>query len=289
MVGMSTIDLEPEHAESFLRLIEASLQVKRRHQFYHWTQGDMQRLVPHKLSSCGAYDMGVRELTFNVLNSVPMAPSLVAALSDVQSPVMGFLRTEWNRAGQNVCWIDLADFARSDLSAKGLCDEGYRWLLVDGHTRPGRPHEIETFFVFGQPGCLPDAQSTHILSMLLPYLHVTFVRVHVTERELSGQGTSMRGVPLSGGVDRPRVASITDREREILRWVREGKSNQAISEELGISALTVKNHIQKILRKLGAANRAQAVAKAMSMNLFNSGAEMPSKRIQIEPMVASSM
>jgi len=32
--------------------------------------------------------------------------------------------------------------------------------------------------------------------------------------------------------------------------------------------LTVKNHVQKILRKLGAANRAQAVARAMSMNLL---------------------
>lgn len=51
--------------------------------------------------------------------------------------------------------------------------------------------------------------------------------------------------------------------------MRDGKSNQAISNELGISALTVKNHVQKILRKLGAANRAQAVAKALMMNVFN--------------------
>lgn len=287
---MSTSDLEPQHAESLLRLIEASLQVKRRHQFYQWTQGDMQRLVPHKLSSCGSYDTGVRELTFNVLNSVPLAPQLVAALTDVQSPVMGYLRTEWAKSGQNVCWIDLDGFARSDVAAKGLCNEGYRWLLVDGLTRPGRPHELETFFVFGQPGCLPDEQSTHILSLLLPYLHVTFVRVQVTERELARQGMSIRGVvPLAGGADHPRTTSITDREREILRWVREGKSNQAISEELGISALTVKNHIQKILRKLGAANRAQAVAKAMSMNLFNFGAELPSRRMQSEHLPAPSI
>jgi DNA-binding CsgD family transcriptional regulator len=62
---------------------------------------------------------------------------------------------------------------------------------------------------------------------------------------------------------------ITEREREILVWVRDGLSNQQISEKLGISALTVKNHIQKILRKLGAANRAQAVAMAMTMNALN--------------------
>lgn len=254
------------------------MQVKRRHQFYHWTQGDMQRLVPHKLAACGAYDHSLRDLSFNVFNSVPIAPALLMGLSDAGTPLMAFLRAAWDRAGQQVCWVDVHDLASTDVVVKGLCDSGYRWLLVDGHTRPGRSHELETFFVFGQPGCLPDEQSSRILNMLLPYLHLTFVGVHVMERELAGQGQAARGVPLAGGTDKPRVAAITDREREILRWVREGKSNQAISEELGISALTVKNHVQKILRKLGAANRAQAVAKAMSMNLFNPGAEAPSRR-----------
>ena len=41
-----------------------------------------------------------------------------------------------------------------------------------------------------------------------------------------------------------------------------------IGTQLGISPLTVKNHVQKILRKLGATNRAQAVARAMSMSLL---------------------
>jgi DNA-binding NarL/FixJ family response regulator len=51
--------------------------------------------------------------------------------------------------------------------------------------------------------------------------------------------------------------------------VREGKSNVEIASLLGISALTVKNHVQKILRKVGAANRAQAVAKAMEAQLLS--------------------
>ena len=63
-------------------------------------------------------------------------------------------------------------------------------------------------------------------------------------------------------------ASISEREEQVLIWVREGMSNQEIGVQLGISPLTVKNHVQKILRKLGATNRAQAVARAMSMNLL---------------------
>jgi len=53
--------------------------------------------------------------------------------------------------------------------------------------------------------------------------------------------------------------------------VRDGMSNQQIGVKLGISALTVKNHVQKILRKLQASNRAQAVSKAISMKLLGAG------------------
>lgn len=274
---MRNHDLEPEHAESLLRLIEGSLQVKRQHQFYLWTQGDMQRLVPHKLSTCGTYDLGTHALTFHVLNSQPLPPELVASLGNANSPVMSHLQKEWSKVHQT-CWIDLGILATIEVTAKAMCDHGYRWLMVTGVSRPARPHDIESFFVFGLPGGAPDEQSAHDVDMLLPYLHVTLVRVHGHERDLS-PGRSSLALGMGAGLDRPKTASaITDREREILCWVREGKSNQAISEVLGISALTVKNHIQKILRKLGAANRAQAVAKAMSMNLFSLATEPASLR-----------
>ena len=46
-------------------------------------------------------------------------------------------------------------------------------------------------------------------------------------------------------------------------------SNQQIADQLGISSFTVKNHVQKILRKLGARNRAHAVALAITHDLLN--------------------
>ena len=53
--------------------------------------------------------------------------------------------------------------------------------------------------------------------------------------------------------------------------MREGKSNQEIGTILGISPLTVKNHVQKILKKLRVQNRAQAVGKAIALRLIKSG------------------
>ena len=53
--------------------------------------------------------------------------------------------------------------------------------------------------------------------------------------------------------------SLTQREREILRHVYEGKSNAEIAETLFISESTVKTHIYNIFRKLGVKNRIEAV------------------------------
>lgn len=59
----------------------------------------------------------------------------------------------------------------------------------------------------------------------------------------------------------------------MLDWVREGKTNQEIGQILDISPLTVKNHIQKILRKLDVTNRAQAVARVTALRAHEGGAE----------------
>lgn len=61
----------------------------------------------------------------------------------------------------------------------------------------------------------------------------------------------------------PALQSLTTREREILRLLARGASTREIAGTLFISRLTARNHIQHILRKLGAASRAEAVAIAL--------------------------
>lgn len=52
---------------------------------------------------------------------------------------------------------------------------------------------------------------------------------------------------------------LTDREVQVLRLVADGKSNDAIGTELGLSPATVKVHLARIGRKLGTGNRAHMV------------------------------
>jgi DNA-binding CsgD family transcriptional regulator len=61
---------------------------------------------------------------------------------------------------------------------------------------------------------------------------------------------------------------LTPREREVLTWIALGKSAWEIGEILGIAKRTVDEHAQTAARKLGAANRTQAVAIAIRDDLI---------------------
>jgi two-component system NarL family response regulator len=74
----------------------------------------------------------------------------------------------------------------------------------------------------------------------------------------------------AGGEPEPpddALATLSDREREILRLLADGKDNAEIGRELYISPSTVKNHISAILAKLGVHNRIQAAVYAVRRGL----------------------
>ncbi len=65
-----------------------------------------------------------------------------------------------------------------------------------------------------------------------------------------------------------RSTSLSARERTVLRLVADGLSSKQIARRLSITERTVKFHISSIMNKLGADNRAQAVAKAAERGLL---------------------
>jgi len=61
---------------------------------------------------------------------------------------------------------------------------------------------------------------------------------------------------------------LSFRQLQVLRMIAEGFTNKRISAELGISHDTVKTHVRTILKKLNAADRAQAVSKAYELGVL---------------------
>jgi len=59
------------------------------------------------------------------------------------------------------------------------------------------------------------------------------------------------------------IASLTNREREVLALVADGRSNREIARTLSLSEKTVKTHVSAVLAKLGVADRTQAALLAV--------------------------
>jgi DNA-binding NarL/FixJ family response regulator len=78
------------------------------------------------------------------------------------------------------------------------------------------------------------------------------------------------GAALARQVARPQRGGglLSSRELAVLRLVAAGQSNQQIAQSLGITERTIKFHVTAIFNKLGADNRAQAVALAARRGLL---------------------
>ena len=70
-------------------------------------------------------------------------------------------------------------------------------------------------------------------------------------------------------VDRRPEAPLSRRETEILQMVAYGSTTKEVAHDLGISPHTVKTHLERIFEKLGANDRAQAVAIALRKGLVD--------------------
>jgi DNA-binding NarL/FixJ family response regulator len=66
----------------------------------------------------------------------------------------------------------------------------------------------------------------------------------------------------------PAQASLTARQKDVLRLIVRGCSNRRIAEELVVSENTVKQHVNGVFRALGACNRTQAVARAVRLGIL---------------------
>lgn len=110
------------------------------------------------------------------------------------------------------------------------------------------PYGVITFCTQGDRA--PDPRIRTILAHLMPHLHQALIRA-----------ADMR--------DRQTEAPcLSARERDVLDWLRAGKSSWEIAMLLGIGERTVNFHVYNLMRKLGAANRPQAVAIAAGRGLI---------------------
>lgn len=245
-------ELTNEECGHLSRILLASRRVSLRHHFFSWVHGPVQSLIPHEILLCGVSD-GNGYLLHERFTAcryfkddhfhrvIHPGDGLINQLSQEWQP-FGEPRLIAAHPGEAGGWQSRL----TELELKNLVFHGMS--CINGR--------ITGYASFSRVRAPFDNRLALFVDILLPYLLATLARVLANEA-CSGSGKK-----------RP-AGLVTQREVEVLTWVRDGKTNDEIAVILGLSMLTVKNHLRNAMKKLAVRTRGQAVAKAIALGFLH--------------------
>jgi transcriptional regulator EpsA len=247
-----------EELDLLLVNIEAAVKVKKRSDFFSWVQGVFQAILAHEVLICAIAGGNSGGYRMEWMASRPIEEARFAELCNSSGGLLHRLIALWEQSGRRPVLLKDSDGSVGADPRIGAEIQRLELDNVAAHGIPDADGYAACFFSFSRLPGGPRPRHINTLELVVPYLHAAWARVVCqASKQQSGNLVVAREI-------------LTVREVEVLNWVEQGKSNNEIAQILNISHLTVKNHVQKILRKLDVQNRAQAVAKGITLNLTRS-------------------
>jgi transcriptional regulator EpsA len=245
--------LQVEDRDRLVWVFESSLQVKNQPGFFLWSQGALQMIMPHEILICGVKNGGTRSYQVRRFSSCRyFKDEHFEAVCDPHDGLVARSVSQWLRTGEP-CFL----MPGLDVDTDRMLEESELKNLVL-HGVWGADADVSGYFCFSRTAMKQDPRSIRILEVMIPILYVTFLRVLSSDYKTDNDGLRINNL-------------VTRREIEILGWIKEGKTSADIAEILKLSPFTVKNHVQNILKKLGARSRSHAVAQAINLGFLHNG------------------
>jgi DNA-binding NarL/FixJ family response regulator len=160
----------------------------------------------------------------------------------------------------DVVMMDLVMPRMDGIAATSVIRERYPSVEVVALTSFIEEDKVQAALQAGASGyLLKDAEADEV-AMAIRSAHAG--EVHIDPAVAKRLAESLRAPRQEGLID-----PLTEREREILVLVAQGKANKQIARQLKISERTARTHVSNILRKLGLASRTQAALYAVREGL----------------------
>jgi transcriptional regulator EpsA len=226
-------------------LLDSAANVTTAEHFRRWTRQAIRPVFPHEALACGLGHLhaGGVSLDYVIVVDYPIAhlEAIRNKAGAIDTPILRRWlatrtpqlfepdRSDWPEINEE--W--LRHFRANDLrnAATHACYDAERC--------------VGTYFSFHRiPGQL-DKSMCQVLERVVPVMHEILYRVV--------DNVSLPDGPVS------HLSRLTEREREVVQWLRQGKNNGAIAAIVGLSETTVKHHLTHAFRKLGVESRAQCI------------------------------
>ena len=251
-----TLHLTSNEADRLLRIISQAWRIRRHYDLFQWLQAEVQHFIPHQILISAWGDFQGANLGLDVISALPGVRTGRRDGCDIDAQFKALYVRWLSRGRQPVVLENAADIG---LMRSG-CDcalhkslQGMQSVLVHGihDARDG----IDTLYLAAHSGSIVANGSVErfcrLIDPILAQIDIAFRRV----AGLQFRDVAANAKPLVS------VGVLSAREEEILMWISVGRTNAEIAEILDISAFTVKNHVQRIIKKLDATNRTEAAAK----------------------------
>lgn len=162
----------------------------------------------------------------------------------------------------DIAILDIRMPGLNGLGAARLLQQRLPHLKVVMFTMYDSPEHLEAAIGAGAVGyLLKDATRDEVIAALR--------RVAAGEEALNSAVSArlLRRIADRSNAGAPPSDALTNRERQVLGLVAGGFSNREIGEKLGITAGTVKTHVERLIAKLGVADRTQAAVRGIALGL----------------------
>ena len=255
-VEISADRLSARECAGFLKIIEATSIVNRHYDLFRLLQTEIQYFLPHQVMLAAWIEAGSSAPKLDVVSAIRGVRTARLNGCGIDR-LMDQIISGWISGGRRPMLLD--DEAAVTVTHSTchcplhLAMRSMRSVLVHG-IRNERD-DLDSVYVALNPVSVKGGQDTgHFLFMIDPL-------ITLVDRAFQKVGALKASCATTGDYAPRKTDSLSAREQEVVRWITEGKTNATIAGILGISSFTVKNHAQRIFRKLDVTNRTEAVAK----------------------------
>ncbi|MEY4882693.1 MAG: transcriptional regulator EpsA [Pseudomonadota bacterium] len=264
----ATSSPSPEDLARYYLLVTEVISVRRHIDLMHWLQGEVQYFLPHDILVAAWGDFRLGLIHYDVVSSMPGVRS-ESAMAETITPLLTGLFGRWIAQDKKPFGLNVGEegFTWDSVAKQGPIGDAMstmRSSLIHGISDQRGRHDCLYVLFSAQPQ--RETNERTALNFLLPYIDTALRQVELLPNQypaakaLAPEVASVAAEYSDEEINVTDNGLLSEREAEIMKWVAMGKTNSEIGSILNVSSFTVKNHMQRIFKKLDVFNRAQAVS-----------------------------